>query len=101
MSKSNPRVKRIIRFIEKLIIPSGKGEGKPFKLRKFQKKFIQDVYGPERGDLRIVRRAILAMARKNGKSVLISALALVHLVGPEAVTNGEIYSAANDRDQAR
>jgi phage terminase large subunit-like protein len=100
MSKSNPRVKRIIRFIEKLIIPSGKGEGKPFKLRKFQKKFIQDVYGPERGDLRIVRRAILAMARKNGKSVLISALALVHLVGPEAVTNGEIYSAANDRDQA-
>ena len=25
---------------------------------------------------------------------------LVHLVGPEAITNGEIYSAANDREQA-
>ena len=25
---------------------------------------------------------------------------LAHLVGPEAITNGEIYSAANDRDQA-
>ena len=25
---------------------------------------------------------------------------LAHLVGPEAIANGEIYSAANDRDQA-
>lgn len=98
--KMIPRVKRIISFIEKLTVPSGKGEGKPFKLRPFQKKFIQDIYGPTSGDKRIVRRAILAMARKNGKSVLIATLALVHLVGPEAVRNGEIYSAANDREQA-
>jgi phage terminase large subunit-like protein len=47
-----------------------------------------------------VRRAILSIARKNGKTALIAALVLVHLVGPEAVTNGEIYSAANDREQA-
>jgi phage terminase large subunit-like protein len=40
------------------------------------------------------------MARKNGKTALIACLVLVHLVGPEAVMNGEIYSAANDRDQA-
>ena len=91
--KNSPRVKRIIKFIEQLIVPSGKGEGKPLKLRKFQKKFIQDVYGPERAGIRVVRRAILAMGRKNGKSVLIAALALVHLVGPEAVNNGEIYRA--------
>lgn len=94
------RVKRIIKFIENLIVPSGKGAGKPFKLRPFQKKFIQDVYGPEKADIRIVRRAILAMGRKNGKSVLIAALALVHLVGPEAIANGEIYSAATEREQA-
>jgi len=98
--KSSERVRKIIKFIENLIVPSGKGAGKPFKLRPFQKKFIQDVYGPEKADIRIVRRAILAMGRKNGKSVLIAALALVHLVGPEAVINGEIYSAANDREQA-
>ncbi len=98
--KSSERVRKIIRFIENLIVPSGKGAGKPFKLRPFQKKFIQDVYGPEKADIRIVRRAILAMGRKNGKSVLVAALALVHLVGPEAVINGEIYSAANDREQA-
>jgi phage terminase large subunit-like protein len=47
-----------------------------------------------------VRRAILSIARKNGKTALIAALVLAHLVGPEAVTNGEIYSAANDREQA-
>jgi len=68
-AKNSERVKRIIRFIEQLTVPSGKGAGKPFKLRKFQKRFIQDVYGPTKSDVRIVRRAILAMGRKNGKSV--------------------------------
>lgn len=47
-----------------------------------------------------MRRAVLSIARKNGKTALIAALVLVHLVGPEAVENGEIYSAANDREQA-
>lgn len=47
-----------------------------------------------------MRRAILSIARKNGKTAIIAALVLVHLIGPEAVENGEIYSAANDREQA-
>ena len=47
-----------------------------------------------------MRRAILSIARKNGKTALIAALVLVHLIGPESVQNGEIYSAANDREQA-
>lgn len=47
-----------------------------------------------------MRRAVLSIARKNGKTALIAALVLVHLVGPESVQNGEIYSAANDREQA-
>jgi phage terminase large subunit-like protein len=33
-------------------------------------------------------------------SATIAALALAHLVGPEAIKNGEIYSAANEREQA-
>jgi phage terminase large subunit-like protein len=48
----------------------------------------------------VVRRAILSIARKNGKTALIAALVLTHLIGPEAIQNGEIYSAANDREQA-
>ena len=95
-----PRVRAIISFIEKLTVPSGKGEGKPFRLRPFQRRFISDVYSPMKDGKRTVRRAILSVARKNGKSVEIACLALTHLVGPEAVKNGEIYSAANDREQA-
>jgi phage terminase large subunit-like protein len=50
--------------------------------------------------LRRIRRALLSIARKNGKSALVAALLLVHLVGPEAKTNSEIYSVASDREQA-
>lgn len=95
------RVKKVFLFCEKLTIPSGKGAGKLMKLRPWQKRFIRDVYGPkDRHDLRLIRRAILCMARKNGKSFLTAALALVHLVGPESIPNGEIYSAATERKQA-
>ncbi|MCX7335747.1 MULTISPECIES: terminase large subunit [Methylobacterium] len=70
-------------------------------MRPWQKRFIRDVYEPHGLDnRRRVRRAILSIARKNGKTALIAALVLVHLVGPEAIANGEIYSAANDREQA-
>lgn len=95
------RVDRVIRFIECLIIPSGEGQGTKFKLCKFQRDFITAVYGPkDKLGRRRVRRAILSIARKNGKTALIAALVLCHLAGPEAIVNGEIYSAANDREQA-
>lgn len=101
MPKPTQRVKNVIAFIEKLLVPSGKGAGKPFKLRPFQKRFIRDIYGKMDGEgKRLVRRAILSLGRKNGKTTLTAALVLVHLVGPEAILNGEIYSAANDREQA-
>src|SRR5262252_10992728 len=99
-SKGRARAARVIAFIERLTIPSGTGQGLPFKLEPWQKKFIRDIYEPHIGLRRAVRRAILSMARKNGKTALIAAIALAHLVGPEAIVNGEIYSAANDRDQA-
>jgi phage terminase large subunit-like protein len=94
------RSDRVIRFIEALTVPSGIGAGKPFKLEPFQWNFIRDIYEPHIGKNRAVRRAILSIARKNGKTALIAAIVLAHLVGPEAIVNGEIYSAANDRDQA-
>lgn len=95
------RADDVIRFIELLIVPSGEGAGGTFKLQEWQKRFIRDVYEPHGLDgRRRVRRAILSIARKNGKTALIAALVLAHLVGPEAVQNGEIYSAANDRAQA-
>jgi phage terminase large subunit-like protein len=92
----------IIKFIETLICPSGYGAGKPFKLLPFQKKFIRDVYDPvDESGKRIVRRAILSMARKNGKTMMVAALALAHLlIDKLAIKNGECYSAACEREQA-
>jgi phage terminase large subunit-like protein len=74
-------------------------------LREWQKDFIRDVYEPhgvndDGKHGRLVRHAILSMARKNGKTAIIAALVLVHVHGPEAIPNGEVYSAANDRKQA-
>lgn len=103
--KEHPRVQAIFDFIEMLTVPSGHGAGEPFVLRPWQRDFIRDVYAPERKlspakMRRLVRRAVLSIARKNGKTALIAALVLVHLCGPQAIMNGEIYSAANDREQA-
>lgn len=96
------RADEVIRFIEALTVPKGHGQGHPFVLMPWEKRFIRDVYEPHwnKNDKRVVRRAILSIARKNGKSALTAALCLTHLIGPEAIPNGEVYSAANDLDQA-
>lgn len=101
-AKGKRRAERVIAFIEKLRVPSGVGEGEPFHLLPFERLFIRDVYGvvEARTGRRLCRNAVLSIARKNGKTALIAALVLVHLIGPEAIRNGEIYSVANDRDQA-
>lgn len=95
------RAERVIAFIELLRVPSGEGQGGFIRLREWQKQFILDLYAPHHANgNRKVRRAILSVARKNGKTMLIAALVLAHLVGPEQIPNGEIYSAATDREQA-
>ena len=45
-------------------------------------------------------RAYLSVARKNGKSALIAAVVLAHLIGQEAKQNSQIISGARSRDQA-
>lgn len=95
------RAQRVIDFIELLRVPSGEGQGGQLLLREWQKQFIRDVYAPHNPNgRRRVRRAILSVARKNGKTAVIAAIVLAHLIGPEAIDNGEIYSAATDREQA-
>ena len=91
------RAARIITFIEGFCVtPEGADVGKPLRLAEFQKDFIRDVYDNPAG----TRRAILSIARKNGKSALIAGLLLAHLVGPEAKQNSQIVSGAMSRDQA-
>lgn len=96
------RADRVIAFIERLKIPSGEFRGQPFRLREWQKAIIRRIYDPADPitGRRKVRRVILSMARKNAKTTLIAALVLVHLIGPESRASAEVYSAANDREQA-
>jgi phage terminase large subunit-like protein len=65
-------------------------------LEPFQIKFIREIYDNPAG----TRLAILSVARKNGKSGLIAAIVLAHLVGPEARQNSQIVSGARSRKQA-
>src|SRR5690606_22045729 len=46
------------------------------------------------------RRAIVSFGRKNGKTALAAFLLLLHLCGPEARENSQLYSAAQSREQA-
>lgn len=94
------RAERVKRFIEKLcIVPEGKLMGTPFKLLPFEVEFIKNVYRTRKGR-RLVRRAILSMARKNGKTAFIACLLATHIVGPEAMPNSQMYSTAQSKDQA-
>jgi phage terminase large subunit-like protein len=95
------RAERMIAFMETLRVPEGMDAGAPLVLRPFQKNIIRGVYGPvdSRG-LRIVRTAVYSVAKKNGKTPMISGLAIGHLCGPEAKINEQIYAAAYERDQA-
>jgi phage terminase large subunit-like protein len=63
-AKGKERADKVIRFIELLRIPSGKGQGERFKLDKWQKDFIRDIYEPHTHDgHRAVRRAILSSTK--------------------------------------
>jgi phage terminase large subunit-like protein len=89
------RAKRNIAWIEKYCcVPEGKDVGKPVKLRPWQRKEIENIYGSP------TRRAIISFGRKNGKTALASFLSLLHLCGPEAKANSQLYSAAQSREQA-
>lgn len=91
------RGERVIAFIERYcIVPEGSKVGQPLKLLPFQKRFILDVYDNPAG----TSKAYLSIARKNGKTGLIAALVLAHVVGPEARQNSQIISGARSRDQA-
>ena len=93
--KGLSRVERVIAFLEFLPITKGILIGKKLKLLPNQRRFIERVYGAP--DVRI---AVRSEPRGNGKTGLVSGLALCHLLGPEAEERGECYSAAVNRLQS-
>lgn len=75
-------------------VPEGALVGQPVKLRPWQREIICGIYDSP------TRRAIISFGRKNGKTALSAFLLLLHLVGPEARPNSQLYSAAQSREQA-
>lgn len=75
-------------------MPEGKMVGQPIKLRPWQRKIIKGIYDSP------TRNALISFGRKNGKTALTACLLLLHLVGPEAQPNSQLYSAARSRKQA-
>lgn len=96
-SQAETRGQRNCRWIESVCrVPEGKDVGKPIKLRSWQRKEICRIYDNPVG----TRRAIISFGRKNGKTALAAFLLLLHLLGPEARSNSQLFSAAQSRDQA-
>jgi phage terminase large subunit-like protein len=97
VKKKLTRGQKVCAFIEKYCLaPEGKNIGQPMKLEKFQRRFVLEIYDNPYG----THSAYLSIARKNGKTALIAAILLAHLVGPEAVQNSQIVSGAQSKEQA-
>ena len=93
--------KNIIRFISMLPDPKS---GKPNKLALFQKFILGMLWGWRRkkDNTRRFRKAYLSLARKQGKSLIVSGIALYCLIYERNPFQArQIYATANKRDQAK
>jgi phage terminase large subunit-like protein len=78
----------------------GEWSGKAITLEDWEREFIRNLFGWKRADgTRKYRKALLFIARKNGKTLLGAAIAL-YLLFSDKEPGAEIYSVAADRDQA-
>lgn len=97
------RAEKPIAFIEKFCKHSkGEWAAQPVKLELFQKAFISALFGfiHETTGERRYRETMFYVARKNGKSTLLSGLALYCLIADNEA-GAEVYSVASKKDQAR
>lgn len=89
-----------VKFIEKLKHTKSPYAGQPFKLERWQKRIVRDIFGNVNADgNRQYRTAYMEVARKNGKSELAAPIAL-YLLYADGEIGAEIYGAAADTDQA-
>lgn len=85
---------RVIEFIETFCMLSDGEMGQPLILELFQKAAIQAIFGFKNADgRRRFREVMWLMARKNGKSQLLSAIALYMLMA-DGEASANVFSAA-------
>ncbi len=93
---------RPIKFIETFCKHSkGQWAGKPVILDLWQKAIIQTIFGfvDEKG-FRRYREALIIVARKNGKSTLLSAIGL-YMLYADGEGGAQVCCVASKKDQAR
>lgn len=88
-------------FVNNLKHGTGKWRGLPFELIGWQERIIRDVFGIVRknDETRQFRRVYVEVPKKNGKSELGAAIALL-LTCTDLEYGGEVYGCATDRAQA-
>ena len=98
---SEARARRAVEFIQKLKHTKGQWAGENFILQEWQReKIIRPLFGTVNPDgARQYRTCYVELPRKNGKTTIASAIAL-YLLYADSEAGCEIYSAANDRQQA-
>lgn len=91
-----------IRFFDFLTHSKGEWGGKPIALEPWEQAIFWILFGWHRRQTRTrrFRQAYIEIARKNGKSLLASGIALYMLIG-DGEPGAEVYSAATKRDQAK
>lgn len=94
-------VDKVVNFISKLKHFTGSHNGKPFVLEQWQIFIISALYGFKwkKDGLRVTRTAYIEVSRKNGKTALVAALCLYHLIA-DGEANGQVILAANSAKQA-
>lgn len=92
---ASPKIAELLEFASHLRVGEGDLVGQPLQLMPWQIDFLGRVFGPRR-----VRRAILSVARRNGKTGLVAIIVLAALFGPLMVPNSRILSASRSREQA-
>ena len=92
---------RPIQFIERFCKQSEGEIGKPIKLELFQKAYIQALFGFLNRDTKTRRfnETMFLVGRKNGKTTMLSAIALYMMIA-DGEGGAECYSVATKKDQA-
>lgn len=93
---------RIIRFGEKLVFTDGYMRNRPVELVPFQCFIMGSLFGWVHKDTRYLRfnKSYVQLARKQAKSLL-NAIIAIYVAEFKKSYNGQIYTAATKRDQAK
>lgn len=96
------KAQNTIEFLE--ILPDVK-TGKTYPLARFQKFIVSSLYGWRKKvdhSIRRFRKALVSVARKNGKTILIAGILLYEfLFGRNPSLSRQLFCTANDRSQAK